>query len=180
MSDEFLVWFDREYPMDETGSRTKYKETCVMDLMRSAFEARRTVSGQPIYQVISRGVCQDVTKEQYDVCEGKRYERRIVYAAPIPATERVAEPEAKAWAAARSMGCADWIKEWIPQLRTVSGHKAMTVKEISNELQKDNFTRAIAEDRGRNPAWFQCVEMGVRMAEKRLAAPIPATEQEKS
>lgn len=59
--------------------------------------------------------------------------------------------------------------------RTVSGHKAMTVKEISNELQKDNFTRAIAEDRGRNPAWFQCVEMGVRMAEKRLAAPIPAT-----
>jgi hypothetical protein len=44
VSDEFLVWFDREYPMDETGSRTKYKETCVMDLMRSAFEARRTVS----------------------------------------------------------------------------------------------------------------------------------------
>lgn len=101
MSDEFLVWFDREYPMDETGSRTKYKETCVMDLMRSAFEARRTVSG----------------------------------------------------------------------------HKAMTVKEISNELQKDNFTRAIAEYRGRNPAWFQCVEMGVRMAEKRLAATIPATDE---
>lgn len=65
-------------------------ERAFTELYEELQAARRTVSGQeaqPIYQVISRGVCQDVTKEQYDTCEGKRYERRIVYAAPIPATE---------------------------------------------------------------------------------------------
>ncbi|HEX7892560.1 MAG TPA: hypothetical protein VF447_00120 [Terriglobales bacterium] len=36
---KFDDWFDREFPMDETGARPKYRETMVMGLMRQAWEA---------------------------------------------------------------------------------------------------------------------------------------------
>lgn len=90
--------------------------------------------------------------------------------------ERVSEPEAKAWAAARSMGCAEWIKEWVPQLRTVSGQEAEPVCWITRE----QLTRV--EDEGED-AWVYWAETG-HVAEPDevalYAAPIPATEQEKS
>jgi hypothetical protein len=45
----------------------------------------------------------------------------------------------------------------------------MTAKEISEALNRDEFLQPIAEGRVRNPAWFQAVEIGVRIAEQRGA-----------
>lgn len=38
---EFEAWFDREFPMDASGGRPKYRETMVMDLMRASWNASR-------------------------------------------------------------------------------------------------------------------------------------------
>jgi hypothetical protein len=89
--EDFDAWFQRRYSCSNFNG--SWEATAAMGHAWNGWQerARRTVSGQetePIYQVISRGICQDVTKEQYDACEGKRYERRIVYAAPIAAKEK--------------------------------------------------------------------------------------------
>jgi hypothetical protein len=43
---------------------------------------------------------------------------------------------------------------------------ALTEKEVRDALSQDAFTRPIAEDRNRNPAWFEAVMIGVRLGEK--------------
>lgn len=43
---EFMAWFEREYPPDENGNRTRYRDTMVMDLMRAAYRAERVVPAQ--------------------------------------------------------------------------------------------------------------------------------------
>jgi len=38
---EFKEWFDSEYPADENGSREKYRDSNVMQLMQAAYQAGR-------------------------------------------------------------------------------------------------------------------------------------------
>lgn len=40
----FEAWFDGTFPADECGSRQKYRETMMMDLMRMAWQASRAVA----------------------------------------------------------------------------------------------------------------------------------------
>jgi hypothetical protein len=113
VKDHGVQWFDQNPHAYPVGTKfytvpREAHQPAVAWLVTSKREMIRCVWTEP------------PSKEQLILSEFDGDKITPLYAAPIPATERVAEPEAKAWAAARSMGCADWIKEWVPQLEKKS------------------------------------------------------------
>lgn len=97
---EFMAWFEREYPPDENGNRTRYRDTMVMDLMRAAYRAERVVPAQAsapevdaIAWMCPTGMDPEFTSDSLLAGYWRRKGRKVtpLYAAPVPAQ---GEPEA--------------------------------------------------------------------------------------